>query len=120
MTETQHIEDRITQALVTIRREWPALRLGPPSSSPGGGAKSARITADDHKRGEWHVLGDSVVDVDAMTCPRLAQELATLRAMPHTTKADLRRRKADHRLWCPCGSGWRPTPHLSREPERTP
>lgn len=67
MTETQHLEDRITQALVTIRREWPALRLGPPSSSPGGGAKSAQITADDHKRGEWHVLGDNVVDVDAMT-----------------------------------------------------
>lgn len=67
LTESQHIEQRITQALVTIRREWPALRLGPPSSSPGGGAKSAQITADDHKRGEWHVLGDSVVDVDAMT-----------------------------------------------------
>lgn len=61
------IEQRITEALVTIRKEWPALRLGPPSSSPGGGAKSAQITADDHKRGEWHVLGDSVVDVDAMT-----------------------------------------------------
>lgn len=66
-TETQHLEQRITEALVTIRREWPALRLGPPSSSPGGGAKSAQITADDHKRGEWHVLGDNVVDVDAMT-----------------------------------------------------
>lgn len=67
LTETQHLEDRITQALVTIRREWPALRLGPPSSRPGGGSKSAQITADDHNRGEWHVLGDSVVDVDAMT-----------------------------------------------------
>lgn len=66
-TQTQHLEQRITEALVTIRREWPALRLGPPSSSPGGGAKSAQITADDHKRGEWHVLGDNVVDVDAMT-----------------------------------------------------
>ena len=67
LTESQHLEQRITQALVTIRREWPALRLGPPSSSPGGGAKSAQITADDHKRGEWHVLGDNVVDVDAAT-----------------------------------------------------
>ncbi len=67
MTQTQRLEQRITEALVTIRREWPALRLGPPSSNPGGGAKSAQITADDHKRGEWHVLGDNVVDVDAMT-----------------------------------------------------
>ena len=66
-TETQHIEDRITEALVTIRREWDALRLGPPSSRPGGGSKSAQITADDHNRGGWHVLGDSVIDVDAMT-----------------------------------------------------
>ena len=67
LTESQHIEQRITQALVTIRREWDALRLGPPSSRPGGGSKSAQITADDHNRGGWHVLGDSVIDVDAMT-----------------------------------------------------
>ena len=67
LTETQHLEQRITRALVTIRREWPALRLGPPSSRPGGGSKSAQITADDHNRGGWHVLGDSVIDVDAMT-----------------------------------------------------
>lgn len=67
LTESQHLEQRITQALVTIRREWDALRLGPPSSRPGGGSKSAQITADDHNRGGWHVLGDSVIDVDAMT-----------------------------------------------------
>ena len=48
MTETQHLEDRITQALVTIRREWPAMMpVGASGSRPGGGAKSTLITADD-------------------------------------------------------------------------
>ena len=48
MSETQHLEDRITQALVTIRREWPAMMpRGASSGRPGGGAKSTLITADD-------------------------------------------------------------------------
>ena len=47
-TESQHLEQRITQALVTIRREWPAMMpVGASGSRPGGGAKSTLITADD-------------------------------------------------------------------------
>lgn len=48
MTQTQHLEQRITEALVTIRREWPAMMpVGASGSRPGGGAKSTLITADD-------------------------------------------------------------------------
>ena len=47
-TETQALEQRITDALVTIRREWPhMLPTGPPPVRTGTG-QSARITADDH------------------------------------------------------------------------
>lgn len=68
LTESQHLEQRITQALVTIRREWPGLRPAPPSWRPGGGARSALITADDHRTdGKWNVLGDRHNDVDAAT-----------------------------------------------------
>lgn len=45
-TETQQLEQRITEALVTIRREWDAmLPVGAPGRSPGG-AKSAGIVGD--------------------------------------------------------------------------
>ena len=48
LTESQHIEQRITQALVTIRREWDAMMpTGAPGKRPGGGAKSTLITAAD-------------------------------------------------------------------------
>lgn len=60
MTQTQHLEQRITEALVTIRREWPAMMpVGAPSKAPGGGAKSALITADDD--------ADTGHDIDAMS-----------------------------------------------------
>lgn len=48
LTESQHLEQRITQALVTIRREWDAMMpTGAPGKRPGGGAKSTLITAAD-------------------------------------------------------------------------
>src|SRR5699024_12485264 len=48
MTDSQILEQRITDALVTIRREWPHMMPRSASGSrPGGGAKSAQITADD-------------------------------------------------------------------------
>ena len=47
-TETEALEQRITDALTTIRREWPhMLPVGPPPVRTGTG-QSARITADDH------------------------------------------------------------------------
>lgn len=50
-TETQQLEDRITQALVTIRREWPHMMpVGAPGRAPGGPGQAARITADDHSK----------------------------------------------------------------------
>lgn len=56
-----------------------------------------------------------------MTCPAWEREIATLRrAHPHLLPDEETRRHDDHRRWCPCGSGWRPTPHLSRDIERTP
>lgn len=59
-TETQHLEQRITEALVTIRREWPAMMpLGASSGRPGSGAKSTLITADDHD--------DTGLDIDRHT-----------------------------------------------------
>lgn len=59
-TETQALEDRITQALVTIRREWPnMLPVGASGRRPGGGAKSTLITADDHD--------DTDADIDRHT-----------------------------------------------------
>lgn len=59
-TETQALEQRITDALVTIRREWAAMiPVGAPSKPPGGGAKSALITADDD--------ADTGHDIDATT-----------------------------------------------------
>lgn len=59
MTETQALEQRITDALVTIRREWPHMMpVGAPPRSPGGAA-STRITADDH--------ADSGADIDPAT-----------------------------------------------------
>lgn len=51
-------------------------------------------------------------------CPRLAAELAVLSAMAHTTKADLKRREAEHRAWHPCPHDYDPG-HLPRDPERT-
>ena len=66
-TETQHLEQRITDALVTIRKGWSGLRPAPPSTRPGGGSRSALITADDHLVGDWNILGDSNRDVDATT-----------------------------------------------------
>lgn len=74
-TETQALEQRITDALVTIRREWPALIPARPSAGiPGGVDKTATITADDHRKdGRWHVLGDGFNDVDPPT------RLATLK-----------------------------------------
>lgn len=48
-TETQALEERITTALATIRREWGhMLPRGATGSRPGSGAKSAQITADDN------------------------------------------------------------------------
>ena len=47
-TETQHLEQRITNALTTIRHEWPhMLPIGPPPVRTGTG-QTARITAPDH------------------------------------------------------------------------
>lgn len=59
MTDSQILEQRITEALVTIRREWGhMLPTGAPGRSPGG-AKSNLITADDHD--------DTGVDIDRQT-----------------------------------------------------
>ena len=60
LTETQALEQRITDALVTIRREWSAMMpRGASGSRPGGGAKSAQITADDD--------ADTGIDIDKTT-----------------------------------------------------
>ena len=74
-TETQHIEDRITQALVTIRREWPAMMpKGPTAARPsmGGSGTAAGIVGDsstpwldDLGRPHWrtdHARGGGDVD----------------------------------------------------------
>lgn len=59
-TETQALEQRITDALTTIRREWAAMMpRGASGSRPGGGAKSAQITADDD--------ADTGIDIDRTT-----------------------------------------------------
>lgn len=47
-TETQHLEQRITDALVTIRREWDAMMPVGPSAVRYGVGRAAQITADDH------------------------------------------------------------------------
>ena len=49
MTQTQHLEQRITEALVTIRREWPAMMpVGPAAVrlSMGGTGGSAGVVGD--------------------------------------------------------------------------
>lgn len=104
LTESQHLEQRITQALVTIRREWPAMMpKGPAGSRPGGGAKSTLITADDdddtghdidrhtrlvslrrHIAGElarWckTVIEDANVTTPPIKCDGLGPERVTLR-----------------------------------------
>lgn len=46
-TETQALEQRITQALITIRREWDAmLPVGAPGRSPGGPGRAVGIAGD--------------------------------------------------------------------------
>lgn len=69
MTEAQQLEQRLTKALTAIRAHWPALIPSRPSSGqPGGGDRTALITADDHRKdGRWHVLGDGHNDVDPTT-----------------------------------------------------
>lgn len=59
LTETQHLEDRITQALVTIRREWDAMMPTGPSAVRYGVGRAAQITAPDH--------ADTGADIDAVT-----------------------------------------------------
>ena len=51
------------------------------------------------------------------TCPRLARQLATFKAMyAHMTSRDLKRIRATH--YCPeCDGAWTVPPHLSRDPE---
>lgn len=70
-TETQRLEQRITEALVTIRREWPAMMpVGASGSRPGGGAKSALITAADDD--------DTGIDIDRSTrLVSVRREIAT-------------------------------------------
>lgn len=46
MSETQHIEDRITQALVTIRREWPHMLPTGPAPIRYGVGRAAGILGD--------------------------------------------------------------------------
>lgn len=58
-TETEHIEQRITQALVTIRREWDAMMPTGPSAVRYGVGRAAQITAPDH--------ADTGADIDAGT-----------------------------------------------------
>lgn len=58
-TETQRIEDRITAACQTIRREWDAMLPSGPGPVRYGVGKAARITAADQS--------DAEHDVDAIT-----------------------------------------------------
>ena len=58
-TETQALEDRITQALVTIRREWGHMLPVGPAPIRYGVGRQAQITADDH--------ADTSADIDAGT-----------------------------------------------------
>lgn len=53
-------------------------------------------------------------------CPRLDAELVHVSRARHATKAEIKRRKADHRAQCPVCRGWTVPPNLSRDPERTP
>lgn len=75
LTESQHLEQRITQALVTIRREWPAMMPTGPSVvrlSMGGSTGAAGIVGDstapwldDLGRPHWrtdHARGGGDVD----------------------------------------------------------
>ena len=75
LTESQHLEQRITQALVTIRREWPAMMpKGPAAVRPsmGGSGAAAGIVGDsstpwldDLGRPHWrtdHARGGADVD----------------------------------------------------------
>ena len=60
MSETREIEERITTALATIRREWDhMIPTGAPGRRPGSGSQSARITAHDH--------ADTGADIDPAT-----------------------------------------------------
>lgn len=75
MTQTQHLEQRITEALVTIRREWPAMMpVGPAAVrlSMGGTGGAAGVVGDnstpwqdDLGRPHWrtdHAKGGGDVD----------------------------------------------------------
>ena len=56
LTDTQHTEQRITEALATIRREWPhMLPTTAPAQRIGRGSKTARTTADDHAHTETDI-----------------------------------------------------------------
>lgn len=59
LTETQALEDRITRALVTIRREWPHMLPTGPAPIRYGVGRQAQITADDH--------AETGADIDAGT-----------------------------------------------------
>ena len=58
-TETQALEQRITQALETIRREWGHMLPVGPAPIRYGTGKQSRITADDHAA--------TTTDIDATT-----------------------------------------------------
>ena len=60
-TETQHLEQRITDALVTIRREWPAMMPLGPAPIRFGVGRQARITADDHASTGADIDGGTVL-----------------------------------------------------------
>lgn len=59
MTQTQHLEQRITEALVTIRREWGHMMPTGPAPIRYGVGRAAQITADDH--------AETGADIDATT-----------------------------------------------------
>ena len=58
-TETQALEQRITDALTTIRREWEHMMPTGPAPIRYGVGRQARITADDHAETTADIDGDT-------------------------------------------------------------